>query len=197
LRNNLKILNLSGSWGKILEILGETRQTKRSYTMSDLIVLTFKTETGAEEMRDDLMRLQKEHLITLDDAAVVVRKQDGKPKVKQLTSLVGAGALGGAFWGMLIGLLFFAPWLGLAIGAATGAVAGGLTDVGVDDKFIKEVGEQIEPGDSALFLLVREATPDKVMDELKKFDAQVYQTSLSKEDENKLRASFGAHSDEE
>jgi uncharacterized membrane protein len=165
--------------------------------MSDLIVLTFKTETGAEEMRDDLMRLQKEHLITLDDAAIVVRKEDGKPKVKQMTSLVGAGALGGAFWGMLIGLLFFAPWLGLAIGAVTGAVAGGLTDIGVDDKFIKEVGEQIEPGDSALFLLVREATPDKVMDELKKFDAQVYQTSLSKEDEARLKAAFGAETDEE
>ena len=164
--------------------------------MSDLIVLTFKTETGAEEMRDDLMRLQKEHLITLDDAAIVVRKQDGKPKVKQMTSLVGAGALGGAFWGMLIGLLFFAPWLGLAIGAVSGAVAGGLTDIGVDDKFIKEVGEQIEPGDSALFLLVREATPDKVLDELKKFDAQVYQTSLSKEDEERLKAAFGAETDE-
>ena len=165
--------------------------------MSDLIVLTFKTETGAEEMRDDLMRLQKEHLITLDDAAVVVRKQDGKAKVKQMTGLVGAGALGGAFWGMLIGLLFLAPWLGLAIGAVTGAVAGGLTDIGVDDKFIKEVGEEIEPGDSALFLLVREATPDKVMDELRKFDAKVYQTSLSKEDEKKLRASFGAELSEE
>jgi uncharacterized membrane protein len=165
--------------------------------MSDLIVLTFKTETGAEEMRDELMRLQKEHLITLDDAAVVVRKKDGKPKVKQMTSLVGAGALGGAFWGMLIGLLFFAPWLGLAIGAMTGAVAGGLTDIGVDDKFIKEVGEQIEPGDSALFLLVRESTPDKVMDELKKFDAKVYQTSLSKDDEAKLRAAFGAETKEE
>ena len=164
--------------------------------MSELIVLTFKTETGAEEMRDDLMRLQKEHLITLDDAAVVVRKQDGKPKVKQMTSLVGAGALGGAFWGMLIGLLFFAPWLGLAIGVVTGAVAGGLTDIGVDDNFIKEVGEQIEPGDSALFLLVREATPDKVMDELKKFDAKVYQTSLTKEDEEKLKAAFGAESEE-
>lgn len=165
--------------------------------MSDLIVLTFKTETGAEEMRDDLMRLQKEHLITLDDAAVVVRKQDGKAKVKQMTDLVGAGALGGAFWGMLIGLLFLAPWLGLAIGAVTGAVAGGLTDIGVDDKFIKEVGEQIEPGDSALFLLVRDSTPDKVMDELRKFDAKVYQTSLSKEDEEKLRASFGAEQSEE
>jgi len=163
--------------------------------MSDLIVLTFKTETGAEEMRDDLMRLQKEHLITLDDAAVVVRKPDGKPKVSQMTSLVGAGALGGAFWGMFIGLLFLAPWLGLAIGAVTGAIAGGLTDIGVDDKFIKEVGEKIEPGDSALFLLVRESTPDKVLDELKKFDAEVYQTSLSKDDEAKLRAAFGAHQD--
>lgn len=163
--------------------------------MSDLIVLTFKTETGAEEMRDDLMRLQKEHLITLDDAAVVVRKPDGKPKVSQMTSLVGAGALGGAFWGMFIGLLFLAPWLGLAIGAVTGAIAGGLTDIGVDDKFIKEVGENIEPGNSALFLLVRESTPDKVLDELKKFDAEVYQTSLSKDDEAKLRAAFGAHQD--
>lgn len=163
--------------------------------MSDLIVLTFKTETGAEEMRDDLMRLQKEHLITLDDAAVVVRKPDGKPKVSQMTSLVGAGALGGAFWGMFIGLLFLAPWLGLAIGAVTGAIAGGLTDIGVDDKFIKEVGEKIEPGNSALFLLVRESTPDKVLDELKKFDAEVYQTSLSKDDEANLRTAFGAHQD--
>jgi uncharacterized membrane protein len=160
--------------------------------MSDLIVLTFKNETGAAEMRDTLVRLQKQKIVTLEDAAVVVRRQDGKVKVKQAVSLVGAGALGGAFWGMLIGLLFWAPWLGLAIGAATGALSGKFTDVGVDDKFIKEVGEAIEPGNSALFLLVSEATPDKLEDELKKFDAQVYQTSLSKEDEARLKATFGA-----
>jgi uncharacterized membrane protein len=160
--------------------------------MSDLIVLTFKNETGAAEMRDTLVRLQKQKIVTLEDAAVVVRRQDGKVKVKQAVSLVGAGALGGAFWGMLIGLLFLAPWLGLAIGAATGALSGKFTDVGVDDKFIKEVGEAIEPGNSALFLLVSEATPDKLEDELKKFDAQVYQTSLSKEDEARLKATFGA-----
>ena len=92
--------------------------------MSDLIVLTFKNETGAAEMRDTLVSLQKQKIVTLEDAAVVVRRQDGKVKVKQAVSLVGAGALGGAFWGMLIGLLFFAPWLGLAIGAATGALSG-------------------------------------------------------------------------
>jgi uncharacterized membrane protein len=123
---------------------------------------------------------------------VVVRKQDGKAKVKQATSLVGAGALGGAFWGMLIGLLFFAPWLGLAVGAITGAIAGKASDVGVDDKFIKEVGESIEPGHSALFLLVVEATADKVLEGLQGFHPQVYQTSLSEEDDAKLRAAFGA-----
>ena len=160
--------------------------------MSDLIVLTFKNETGAAEMRDTLVSLQKQKVVALEDAAVVVRRLDGKVKVKQAVNLVGAGALGGAFWGMLIGLLFWAPWLGLAIGAATGAASGALTDVGVDDKFIKEVGEAIEPGNSALFLLVSEATPDKLEDELKKFDAQVYQTSLSKEDEARLKATFGA-----
>ena len=157
-----------------------------------MIGFGFKTETGAEEMRDALPSLQKQQLLTLDDAAVVVRKADGKVKVKQAVSLVGEGALGGAFWGMFIGLLFFMPWMGLAIGAISGALAGKLSDVGVDDDFIKEVGAAIEPGTSALFLLVREATPDKVLDELTKFDAQVIRTSLTTEKEEALNAAFGA-----
>ena len=161
--------------------------------MSDLFVFAFDTETGAGEMRDALARLQKEHLITLEDAAVVVRNQDGKAKVKQAVNLVGAGAWGGAFWGMLIGLLFFAPWLCLAVGAITGAISGKFTDIGVDDKFIKEVGETIEPGHSALFLLVRDVTPDKVLERLEGFKPKVLQTSLSKEDEQKLREAFSAH----
>lgn len=164
--------------------------------MSELIVFAFKTQTGAEEMRNALGKMQKEHLIELEDAAVVVRKEDGKTKVKQATSLVGAGALGGAFWGMLIGLLFFMPWLGLAAGALGGAIGGKFTDIGVDDKFIKEVGSTIEPGQSALFLLVQSATADKVLPQLEKFDATVLQTSLSQEDEAKLRDTFSAHEDE-
>jgi uncharacterized membrane protein len=160
--------------------------------MSQMVVFAFKDETGAEQMRDELKDLQKLHLISLSDAAVAVRKQDGKVKVKQATNLVGAGALGGAFWGMFIGLLFWMPWLGLAIGAASGALGGALSDTGVDDKFIKEVSNSIEPGQSALFLLVDSWTEDKVLDELTKFDAKVLQTSLSKEDEAKLRAAFGA-----
>ena len=160
--------------------------------MSELFVLAFKNADGAEKLRDELVTLQKQHLITLDDAAVVVRKEDGKVKVKQAVNLVGAGAMGGAFWGMLIGLLFWAPWLGLAIGAASGAVAGGLSDVGVDDKFIKEVGSTIEPGHSALFLLIREMTEDKVLEAVKPFNPTVLRTSLSTEDEAKLKAAFGA-----
>lgn len=165
--------------------------------MSDLIVLAFDNEASAFQMRDKLLQLQKQELITLADAAIVVRDKKGKPKVKQLHSLVGSGALGGAFWGMLIGLLFFAPWLGMAAGALGGALGGKMTDIGVDDKFIKEVGETIEPGHAALFLLVMRVTADKVLPQLSDFNAKVLQTSLSNEDEAKLRDFFGADEAEE
>ncbi len=160
--------------------------------MSELVVVAFDNVSEADQLMDKLGKLQKERLITLDDAAVVVRKQDGNVKVKQAHNLVGSGAVGGAFWGMLIGLLFLAPWLGLAIGAVSGALAGKLTDVGIDDNFIKEVGATIKPGNSAAFLLVRESTPDKVLDELKGFNGTVLKTSLSKENEAKLKVAFGA-----
>ena len=159
--------------------------------MSELVVVAFEDEASAVEMRDALVRLQKQGLIILDDAAVVIRKQDGKVKVKQAVSLVGQGALGGAFWGLFVGLLFWMPWLGVTVGALSGAVGGALTDTGIDDGFIKEVGNTIKPGHSALFLLVREATPDKVVDELAQFNGKILQTSLSKEDEARLRAAFG------
>ena len=160
--------------------------------MADLIVLATKTETGAADLAEKIKELQKQELITISDAAVAVRMQDGKVKVKQAQSLVGAGALGGAFWGMLIGLIFFMPWLGLAVGALSGAVAGHFTDIGIDDKFIKEVSNTIEPGHSALFLLVVKATEGRVVDALKGYDVEVLQTSLSAEDEAKLKEAFAA-----
>jgi uncharacterized membrane protein len=160
--------------------------------MSELIVFAFDSESGAGELRDELKRLQKEHVLKLEDAAVVIRKKDGKVKVNQATSLVGVGALGGSFWGLLIGLLFMAPWLGLAVGAVTGAIAGKSTDFGLDDEFIKEVGETVEPGHSALFLLVREITPDKVLDDVKRYNPKVLRTSLSQEDEAKLKEAFAS-----
>ena len=134
----------------------------------------------------------KEELIALKDAAVVIRKPDGKIKVKQATNLVGVGAFGGAFWGMLIGLLFWAPWLGLALGAVAGAISGAMSDYGINDDFIKEVGTTIKPGGSALFLLISKWTEDKSLERLNKFNATIVRTSLTKEEEEKLKAAFGA-----
>jgi uncharacterized membrane protein len=156
--------------------------------MATLLVLAFKDETGAAQMRDRLAGLQKRQLLSLADAAVVVRRRDGKVKVKQAVNLVGAGSLGGAFWGMLIGLLFAAPWSGQTTDAGSGAPG----DYGVDAKFIAQIAAKIEPGHSALFLLVESWTKDKVMDEFSGFDAELLQTSLSTEDEAKLQAAFGA-----
>jgi uncharacterized membrane protein len=165
--------------------------------MSDLVVLAFNTEDGAGRMIGDIERMQKMQLISLDDAATVVRRHDGKAKVTQANSLVGAGAFGGAFWGMLIGLLFFAPWLGLAVGAISGALAAKFSDIGVDDNFIRSVSNAIPPGSSALFLLIREATTDRVLEELRDTPGvTILQTSLPRDKEEKLREAFGATSAE-
>lgn len=161
--------------------------------MSELLVFAFDTPDGANEMVATIQSLQKQQLIRLADAAIVVRRPDGKAKVKQLNNLVGAGALGGAFWGMLIGLLFFMPWLGLAIGAISGAIAGKLSDVGIDDNFIKEVGATIEPNNSALFLMVERMTEDKVLEALSQHKVTLLRTNLSAEDEAKLREAFSGH----
>ena len=160
--------------------------------MAELIVLAFDDEDGAMQLRDRLLAIREDRMLQLADAAVVVRRQDGQVKVKQLTELVGSGALGGAFWGVLIGLLIAAPWLGLAVGAAAGAVVGSLADYGVDDKFIKKVGRTIEPGHSALFLLIHRANLEKLMPRLQEFHPTLLQTTLSDGDEAKLREAFGA-----
>lgn len=160
--------------------------------MSELVVLAFDNQEGALQARDKLLDIQKRRMLQLADAAVVIRREDGKVKVKQLTDLVGSGAFGGAFWGLLIGLLFAVPWMGLAVGAAAGVTIGGLTDHGVDDKFIKEVAETIQSGHSALFLLIHMTDLKTWLDELKEFNPTVLQTSLSEEDEAKLREAFGA-----
>lgn len=159
--------------------------------MSDLVVLTFKDEGGASRFSSEVERMQKMNILSLEDAAIVTRNPEGKVKVKQANSLVGAGAFGGAFWGMLIGLLFWMPWLGLAMGAISGALAGKFTDIGIDDDFIKTVGDEIAPGSSALFLMVAESTRDRVLDELHGHsDVKVLWTSLSKEAEEHLREAF-------
>ena len=156
--------------------------------MSDLIVLTFAGEAQALAARDRLIKLQQQQVISLEDAAVVVCRADGHVKVRQITNLSGAGALGGAFWGALIGFLLSMPWLGLAVGAATGALAGKFSDMGVDDQFIKEIGDRLAPGQAALFLYVDKMPFKRLQDELTGFEVDLLQTSFSVDQENKLRA---------
>lgn len=155
--------------------------------MSDLIVISFPDKFKADEVLLSLRKLEREHLIDLEDAAIVVRNKDGKVKVKQTQELVTSGALSGGFWGLLMGMIFLHPMLAI-FGAAVGALSGALTDIGIDDNFIQELGNTIEPGTSAIFVLVRKSTPDKVLEDLSKFEGKVLRTSLSHEDEAKLQA---------
>ncbi len=158
--------------------------------MSDLIVVGFDDQQKAEEVRLELQKLQKEYLIDLEDAVVAVKNEDGKIKLHQAFNLTAAGAISGGFWGSLIGLLFLNPLLGAAVGASAGAVGGALTDIGIDDKFMKELAASLKPGSSVLFVLVRKSTPDKVLEDLSKFQGKVLNTSLSHEDEAKLQAAL-------
>lgn len=160
--------------------------------MSDLIVVGYDDMFKAEEVRLKLLKMQKEYLVDLEDAVVAVKKEDGKVKLNQMYHLAASGAVGGGFWGMLIGLIFLNPILGAVVGAGAGAAAGALSDVGIDDDFMKKLAEQLQPGTSVLFVLIRKMTADKVLDELSGTGGKVLQTSLSHEDESKLQTALDA-----
>ena len=155
--------------------------------MSNLIVIGFDDETTAFAMRAELAKMQKEYLIDMEDVVVVTKDEKDKVKLHQAVNLTASGAVGGSFWGMLIGMVFLNPLLGAAVGAGAGALSGKLADIGVSDNFMKELGETLTPGTSALFVLVRKATPDKVLEGLKGFKGKVIQTSLTKDKEEELR----------
>jgi uncharacterized membrane protein len=158
--------------------------------MSTLVVIGYDDQFKAEEVRLSLMKMQKDYLIDLEDAVVAVKDQKGKLRLHQAVNVTAAGAVSGGFWGALVGLLFLNPLLGMAMGATAGAVSGALTDVGIDDKFMKELAANMKPGSSTLFVLVRKATPDKVLDEVKGTGGKVLRTSLSHDDEAKLQAAL-------
>lgn len=160
--------------------------------MSDLVVIGFDDENTAFDMRAALARLQKNYLIDMEDVVVVTKDEKGKIKLHQAASLTAAGAVSGSFWGMLIGLLFLNPLLGAAVGAGAGAISGKLADLGINDEFMKELGETFQPGSSALFILIRKATPDKVLEELKGFKGRILKTSLTKDEEEELRQALKA-----
>ncbi|HSI14869.1 MAG TPA: DUF1269 domain-containing protein [Chthoniobacter sp.] len=161
--------------------------------MSNLIVIGFNNEADAFEMRAALAKLQAQYLIEMEDAVVVTRDAKGKVQLHQAINLTAAGAVSGGFWGMLIGMLFLNPLIGIAVGASSGALSGKLSDIGINDQFMKDLGATLTEGTSALFVLVRKSTPDKVLEALKPFagKGRVLQSSLTKDKEDELRAFIG------
>jgi uncharacterized membrane protein len=168
------------------------RKPGETQNMSTLVVVGYDEPYKAEEVRLKLRKLQSEYLLDLEDAVVAVKDEKGKVKLHQALNLTAAGAVSGGFWGSLIGLIFLNPLLGFAVGAAAGAASGALTDLGIDDNFMKELADTMTPGSSTLFVLVKKATPDKVLEELKGTGGRILKTSLSHEDEAKLQAALNA-----
>ena len=160
--------------------------------MSTLVVIGYNDIHKAEEVRLTLVKLQRDYLIDMEDAVAVTKDANGKIKLHQAVNLTAAGAASGGFWGMLIGMIFLNPLLGMAIGASAGAASGALSDLGINDQFMKDLAATLTPNSSALFVLVRKSTPDKVLEEVKGTGGTILKTSLSHEDESRLQAALDA-----
>jgi uncharacterized membrane protein len=159
--------------------------------MSTLAAIAYPDRATAEQVRQELVQLTKEHLVQLEDAVIVEHEPGGKIKLSQAMSPAGAGAAGGAAWGGLIGLLFLAPVVGMAVGAASGALAGKATDVGINDSFMKDLGARLRPGTAALIVLGSTDARDKLIERVKPYGGELIQTSLSDEEEQRLRSALG------
>ena len=159
--------------------------------MSTLVAIAYPDRETAEKVRQELIEATREHLVQLQDAVVVEHEPGGKIKLHQAMGTTGAGAAGGAVWGGLIGLIFLAPLVGMAVGAASGAVSGKMTDLGVNDDFLRELGAKLQPGAAALIVLGSTDARDKVIERVKPYGGDVIQTSLSTEEEERLRSALG------
>jgi uncharacterized membrane protein len=155
---------------------------KEGYPMSHLVVLGLDNREDAERVFDLTGDLARQQLLQLQDAAYAWRDDKGKVRIQQAVNLTGAGAASGALWGTLLGLIFLNPLAGLAVGA----VAGKLTDVGINDDMIKQIGQQLQQGKAAVFILARSATVDKVVEALKPYGPTILQTNLTKDREEEL-----------
>jgi len=160
--------------------------------MSTLVAVAYPDIETAEKVRQELINATREHLLNLEDAVIAEHQADGKIKLHQAIGTTSAGAAGGALWGGLIGLIFLAPLLGMAVGAASGALGGKMTDVGVNDDFLKDLGAKLQPGAAALIVLGSTDARDKVIERVKPYGGDVIQTSLSDAEEEQLRSMLGA-----
>jgi uncharacterized membrane protein len=159
--------------------------------MNQLIAIAYPDLGTAESVRDELVHAADEGLLQLEDAVIVERTQDGKVKLHQLKSKGGRGAAFGAAGGAAIGLLFLAPLLGAAIGAASGGIGLALSDDGVDDSFVKELGTRLRAGAAALIVLGSTEARDEVIERVRPYGGEIMQTSLRWNDEQRLREALG------
>jgi uncharacterized membrane protein len=157
---------------------------------STLAVIAYPGQGTASEAAAALQQMQKELLINLEDVAWVTKPQDGKMKLHQASNETGVGAVGGAFWGFLVGLLFLVPLFGMAVGAASGALAGHFAHYGIDHKWLNDVANAIPPGGSALFVMVRDVNQERVLPEMAKFGGTVLKTNLSSEQQQALESAL-------
>jgi uncharacterized membrane protein len=155
--------------------------------VADLIAIGYPDETTAIAAEEEAQRLANDLIIQPDAIAAIVRTKDGKFKVTTNHHPVAGGTSYGMFWGLLFGILFFVPFFGMAVGAGLGALMGHVTKSGIDKEFEEQVREQLQPGTSALFLIVEKVTPDKAVAALSKYGGTVLKTSLSKDAEAQLQ----------
>ncbi len=156
--------------------------------MPDLIAIGYDDTTTALSAMDEVQRLAADLVIQPDAVAAVIRSEDGKFKTITNQHEVGAGATWGLFWGFLFGILFFVPIFGMALGAAFGALGGKLAKDSISKEFQEQVRAKMQPGTSALFMIVQQMTTDKALDGLSKFGGEVIKTSLSDADEAEIQA---------
>jgi uncharacterized membrane protein len=155
--------------------------------MADLIAIGYPDETTAAAAAEEVKQLSKDLIIEPDAVAVIVRDSEGKYKVTTSHHPVGGGASWGMFWGLLFGVLFFVPVFGMAVGAGLGALMGKVEKTGIDRQFQDQVRDMVQPGTSALFLVIEKATPDKAVEGLSRFGGTVLKSSLSKDAEHELQ----------
>lgn len=155
--------------------------------MPDLIAIGYKDTTTALQAMDEVSHLAQELVIQPDAVAAIIRNEDGKFRTVTNQHEVGAGATWGMFWGLLFGILFFVPILGVALGAAFGALGGKLAKDSIDKGFQQQVRDALQPGTSALFMIVEQMTTDKALAGLAKFGGDVIKTSLSEEAEAEIQ----------
>jgi len=156
--------------------------------MSTLVAIGYPDEATAAAAAEVAQSLQKDLILEADAIAVVRRDKEGKYQVTTSHHPVGKGATWGMFWGLLFGILFFIPVFGMAVGAGLGALMGKVEKTGIDKEFQENVREMLQPGTSALFLVIQKVTPDKAIAALSEFGGTVLKSSLSKKAEEELQA---------